>query len=44
MDELKQSLIDTLDHISHGIIDEASDKHDCMHVQRQRQRDVTSNT
>jgi len=32
IDKLKQRLVDTWDHISHGIIDEASDKHGCMHV------------
>ena len=38
IDELKERLIDTWDRIPQGIIDEASDKHDCM------QRDVTLNT
>jgi len=32
IDELKQRLIDTWDRIPQGIIDEASDKHGCMHV------------
>jgi len=32
IDELKQRLIDTLDRIPQGIIDEASDKHGCVHV------------
>jgi len=41
-DELKQRLIDTWDRISQGIIGEASGKHGCEHMQRQR--DVTSNT
>jgi len=32
IDEMKQMLIDIWDHISRGIIDEASGKHGCMHV------------
>jgi len=32
IDELKQRLIDTWDHIPQGIVDEASGKHGCMHV------------
>jgi len=32
IDELKQRLIDTLDCIPQGIINEASGKHGCVHV------------
>jgi len=32
IDELKQRLIDTWDHIPHGSVDEASGKRGCMHV------------
>ena len=32
IDELKQRIIDTWDRISQGIIDQASGKHDCVHV------------
>jgi len=32
IDEMKQRLLDTLDRIPQGIIDEASGKHGCMHV------------
>jgi len=32
IDEMKQRLLDTLDRIPQGIIDETSGKHGCMHV------------